>query len=321
MAARSYTDAVGEALQRLRGVGYEHGPALVNHAPMAAEALAHLGYADAVPDWVEHNLRVRRHHRPPEARWRLSGEDTADWVSALGDFSRVADWSEMFQRALAEQPWTEVLDRWWPRLLPGISGALTHGVIRTAHAIRAVALATDDNGLQRRELAESLGYWAARYSGPKPAGATTETHSSGTADAVVALDELIVDSAGFYARTRPSFPVPLIHAITAPAAVRLVCEYLPEAQRWPSYLAARRCSDTMRSHFGSMSSGACPTLPTSVPPDPAAEAELVAAAVELGDEHAIKLAEVAIRQNALLPDQRYALASTAATRQIKRNPF
>ncbi|MGH3771525.1 MAG: hypothetical protein ACRDRW_09040 [Pseudonocardiaceae bacterium] len=71
----------------------------------------------------------------------------------------------MFERELAGEPWADVLARWWPRLLPGMSGALTHGMIRTAHAVRAIALASDDDRLQRDKLAHGLGYWAARYSG------------------------------------------------------------------------------------------------------------------------------------------------------------
>ncbi|MGH3428862.1 MAG: questin oxidase family protein [Pseudonocardiaceae bacterium] len=325
MATMSYADAVSEALQRLQGVGFEHGPSFANHAPMAAEALARLGYADDVPAWVEQDLRTHRYHQVPEARWRLSATDETDWASALGHFDRVADWSAMFERELAEEPWADVLARWWPRLLPGMSGALTHGMIRTAHAVRAIALATDDDRLQRGELAHGLGYWAARYSGTRwradvrrdqsPTAVTADGVSE--PDAVFALDELIADSAGFYARRQPDFPIPLIHTITAPAAVRLMCEYLPEDQRRPSYVVVRQCSDALRSRFGTSSSthGGAAT----VQPEPPAEAELIAAAVELGDEHAIKLAEVAIRQNALAPDDRYSAALHVATRQISRH--
>lgn len=87
----SYAEAVSEALQRLQGVGFEHGPSFANHAPMAAEALTRLGYADDAPAWVEQNLRTRRYHQVPEARSRLSAMDEADWASALGPFDRVAD--------------------------------------------------------------------------------------------------------------------------------------------------------------------------------------------------------------------------------------
>jgi hypothetical protein len=66
LAALTYTDAMNEALQRLRKVGFEHGPSFVNHAPMAAEALARMGYADDVPAWVDRNLRARSYHDRPE---------------------------------------------------------------------------------------------------------------------------------------------------------------------------------------------------------------------------------------------------------------
>lgn len=312
----TYADATAEALDRLQGVGFEHGPSFVNHAPMAAEALACLGYADAVPSWVDHNLAVRHYHERPEPRWSLSPDDETDWRSALGDFSRVADWSAMFERELADQSWPVVLGRWWPRLLPGMSGVLTHGVIRTAHAVRSLAQASDDQGgLRTRELAEGLGYWAARYSAHEeplpddPAPARPDA-------ALTALDELVADSSGHYVRISQGHPVPLIHAITGPAAVRLVVPHLPAEQHWQSYLAAHRVAMWMRSYFGHSASDV-PDMADNVPPAPA---DLVAAAVELGDEHAIKLAEVAIRHNALAPDNRYAVASAAATRRLGGYP-
>jgi hypothetical protein len=315
MTTLTYADAMGEALDRLRGVGYEHGTALVNHAPMAAEALATMGYASAVPAWVNYNLRMRRYHESPGPRWALSAYDENDWRPALGEFSRVSDWTAMFARELADQPWQNVLHTWWPRLLPGMSGVLTHGVIRTAHAVRSVARASVDDKLQQVELAHGLGYWAARYSAESPTP-PQEPPPNGSADgagAIAALDELIAESAGHYVRAPLGHPVPLIHAITGPAAVRLVCEHLPADQLWPSYRAARRASEGLRRHFAPPAS---PPAGNTVaePPD---EEELIAEAVELGDEHAIKLTEVAVRHNALAPDGRYAVAAHAATRRLR----
>ncbi|WP_406436120.1 questin oxidase family protein [Streptomyces sp. NBC_00631] len=310
MAALSYTDAMNGALERLRSVGYEHGRSFVNHAPMAAEALAHMGYADEVPGWVEGHLRSHTFHDVPERRFTLDPADEADWRQALGEFGRVADWTALFERELAEGEWTDVLARWWPRLLPGMSGVLTHGVIRTAHAVRAVVTAGPDNHRQLAELAQGLGYWAARYS--EGGVVVEESGGEGGGDVVQALDELVAEFSGIYATLSLRHPVPLIHSVTGPAAVRLVVEHLPADQRWPSYRVARAVSRTMLDWFHAVPR---PAVPLPAAPDPAA---LFAEAVQIGDEHAIKLAEVAVRHQALAPDPRHAAAAHVANRAIGR---
>ncbi|MEU9413218.1 hypothetical protein AB0E08_47065 [Streptomyces sp. NPDC048281] len=309
MAALTYSDAMNGALERLRSVGYEHGRSFVNHAPMAAEALAHMGYADEVPGWVEGHLRSHTFHDVPERRFALDPADEADWRQALGAFGRVADWTALFERELAEGEWTDVLARWWPRLLPGMSGVLTHGVIRTAHAVRAVVTAGPDNRLRRAELAQGLGYWAARYA---EGGVVVEEAGGDGGDVVRALDELVAEFSGIYATLSLPHPVPLIHSVTGPAAVRLVVEHLPAEQRWPSYRVARAVSRTMLDWFHAVPR---PAAPLPEVPDPAA---LFAEAVQIGDEHAIKLAEVAVRHEALAPDPRHAAASHVANRAIGR---
>ncbi|MFC7310815.1 hypothetical protein ACFQVC_42210 [Streptomyces monticola] len=338
MTAVTYTEAVNDALERLSSLGYEHGPAFVNHAPMAAEALAYMGYTESLPEWIERNLRLRSYHPQPECRWPLSPYDPAEWRPALGDFDRVADWTALFARELAQEEWRHVLARWWPRLLPGTLGALGHGVIRTAHAVRAVALAGDDARLQLDELARGLGYWAARYkdvpggTGPGRKGVSAgavadipfdhdsdsdrDSDSDGGGAALVGLDTLVAEAAGRYARTPQHNPVPLIHAVTVPAAIRLVCAHLPVAQRLPSYLAARDSVRVMESYFGAGPAGATGAVrPVAGLP---AGAELFATAAALGDEHAIKLAEVAVRHNVLAPDHRYAAAAHVANEALAR---
>jgi Questin oxidase-like len=329
MAATTYDDAVSAALERLRGVGYEWGPSFVNHAPMAAEALARLGYTDDVPGWVEHNIRMRHYYDPPEPRSELTSV-SEQWEPALGDFSRVADWTELFERELAADPWTTVLTRWWPRLLPGMAAALTHGIIRTAHAVRALALAAGDTTLQRRELAHGLGYWAARYWEPAGAGYTGSTATArhevpgDSTAALRALNGLVLDYSGRYAATPKQYPVPLIHSITAPAAVRLVCDHLPPEQHAVSYETARRCCVFISGQFGAADYGAATFAgkqsgDSEAHAGPADPEQIVSAAVELGDEHAIKLAEVATRYYRADPDERYLAASRAATIQIARS--
>jgi hypothetical protein len=136
------------------------GPDLVggnsNHGPMAAEALFVLGRPDAVLPWIE-GYKSRCQDRP-QTRNPISPEG---WQASLGDRSRGADWVAFFDRELAEAPWQAVLQAWVPRLAPGLWAAATHGPIRTGHAVRSLAVSATPQRLH--ELAEGLGYWAARY--------------------------------------------------------------------------------------------------------------------------------------------------------------
>ena len=59
-------------------------------------------------------------------------------------------------------PWRpDVLDRWVGRLAAGMSAAATHGVIRTAHAARALGRRETPECLA--ELTRGLACWAAAY--------------------------------------------------------------------------------------------------------------------------------------------------------------
>ncbi len=47
------SEALDDALTAFAGTAPTYGPlGLANHGPMVAEALAHLGRADAIPGWV-----------------------------------------------------------------------------------------------------------------------------------------------------------------------------------------------------------------------------------------------------------------------------
>jgi hypothetical protein len=147
-----------DALTVFAGTGPRYGSlGLANHGPMAAEALAHLGREDAIAEWVEH-YRRRLEPAPPPADRPLSEED---WPGALGQEERFAEWLTLFEREVADRPPVAVVGEWVPRLLPGAVGAATHGLIRTAHAVRA--LAAEDTPPRRLELANGLAFWASTY--------------------------------------------------------------------------------------------------------------------------------------------------------------
>ena len=155
-------DVLDEAYQRLHATGPEFDGWLSNHGPMVAEAMARRGQADRVERWLD--FYVQRLEEFP----RGTGPIGAQWREALGDPRRVADWTAYFRREVASRPWLEVLDTWWPRLLPGLVAAATHGVIRTGHAVEAL-LTDGETADHLAELAHGLAYWAARWQ-PVPGG-------------------------------------------------------------------------------------------------------------------------------------------------------
>ena len=147
-----------DALDRLRGTGPEFGGFLANHGPMAAEALVRIGAADVVPGWVD-GYRTRLDDAPGVVRG--IGDD---WRAHLGDVRLFGDWIAHLRREAADTDWRTLLLRWWPRLLPGLAASATHGVIRTAHAVRSLRSAgPEPHPLLVDELAQGLAFWAARY--------------------------------------------------------------------------------------------------------------------------------------------------------------
>jgi hypothetical protein len=146
-----------EALERLRGTGSEvAGGVAPNHGPMAAEALVALGCDDAVVAWTDRYRRQLDTMPPPR-----TPVTARDWAQALGATDRFGDWVAFFRAQLAEAPWRLVFGEWIGRLLPATPSAGAHGLIRTAHALRALADA--ETALRVEELGVALAYWAAYY--------------------------------------------------------------------------------------------------------------------------------------------------------------
>ncbi|MFI9720511.1 hypothetical protein ACIHFE_12755 [Streptomyces sp. NPDC052396] len=361
MPVIGYTDALNDALERMQDLGYERGAQgdLTNHGPMGAEALALLGHGGEVAAWVESYRTAMPHHEVPARSRPIDPADASSWRPALGDFSRAGDWEQLFERELAQRPWREVLIEWWPRLLPGLLSQLTHGLIRTAHAVRSLTATERPTRLQLVELSRGLAYWAARFAHLPGEVRMRGTIGMGAAIAALprtplddarggraaygrrladpgqlagweqALDaltpahtqwllsELTCEFAGVYLGQRKLFPVPLIHAVTAPAAARLVLPQLPEELHLPTLAALWHVNSAILLAFtadraaedGAVREAAEAQLPPF--------GELVARAVEHGDEHVIKFTEACAREYALRPDPRYPAAVVAAQQRIK----
>jgi hypothetical protein len=314
MSPTTYAEAVDGALDRLQTTGFYQGNTFANHGPMAAEALARLGYCDEVDGWVDDNIHHREYGPLPKPWQPIKAESRADWQSALGDRQRGGDWVELFRRHLAETAWRAVLESWWPRLLPGCAGSLTHGLIRTAHAVRSLAVVDRPSELQIDELARGLAFWATGYSPlPDEIGQPTQVE---VASVDQALSELTAEYAGHYAATMPSFPVPLIHTVTAPAAMRLVLAELPAELHGISLHTIQAVNRSIFDAFGGRQSTT--TRAETRPGTEMGFAELAAEAIDIGDEHAIKMCEAAIREHAIHPDPRYFSAANTALGLIRK---
>lgn len=162
-------DALDAALARLQASDAHEPGGLSTHAPMAAEALSELGGGGAIAGWIgrfTERARVIELPRPRErivaAQWRahvgLAEPAAADWERAN---ARYGDWRLLFTDELRERGWRETLLIWAPRLAPGYCAAAMHGVIRTAHAARA--LARRESTPRFAELVRGLAYWASAY--------------------------------------------------------------------------------------------------------------------------------------------------------------
>ena len=123
---------------------------------MAAEAQFTLDRGESVLPWVEKYKSGLID--APEATNPIS---RSDWREFLGDRSRLGDWITFFDRELAEKSWQDTLQEWVPPLAPAVMAAATHGLLRTSHAVRG--LAAQETPQRLHELAQGLGYWAARY--------------------------------------------------------------------------------------------------------------------------------------------------------------
>jgi hypothetical protein len=150
---------IDEALDMLHHTSPDLVGGNSNHAPMVTETLFTLGRPEAVLPWIEGYKRRFQDH--PQARNPIT---PGVWQAALGDNSRGADWTAFFDRALAEAPWQTVLHTW-----VRAPGAWTHGgrdPWAHPHRARVRSLTKLRETPQRlHELAEGLGYWAARYQG------------------------------------------------------------------------------------------------------------------------------------------------------------
>lgn len=341
-SAKGGQEALDEALQRFADTGPEYYGGLANHGPMAAEALVRLDRAEAVGPWVD---GYRKKLQPALDSRRPVVE--AEWREALGDFRRAGDWAGLFDRALREAPWTTVLQQWTPRLAPGLSAAACHGLIRAGQAARG--LADRDTEGRRRELAQGLAYWAARYQAlperPGAAGRLTAAEALGRvpnlppecrgrgliSEALAGLAQVpafgdvagLVDvkAAGFLsgltetfagvylAQARRGTRIAFIHAVTGPSAVRLLLPHLGTESGALLLRYAWQVAAAVHAGFAGATNPESEAKPWS-------REDLIDRAVATGDEHAFKFTEACLREHAISPKPVYLTAARRATEAL-----
>ena len=183
--AAAEEDSLDEALALVSRRGPEFGGGLCQIGTTMFRVTMNAGLP--ILERQNHSYRVRYYEPPvgmdvtiyepkPDFRFRNDYSERqrlseADLRSAFGDPGRVGDLTAFFARRIDEEGAKETIRHFVPRLLPGLCAAGFHGLIRTAHAARS--LARSETAIRRSELAEGLGYWAARYRElPAPAAAS-----------------------------------------------------------------------------------------------------------------------------------------------------
>lgn len=286
-------DLLDEAYLRFHATSPEYQTTLANHGPMAVDALLRLGAAPLVSDWV--SRYVLRLEPVPAGRWPIT---ESEWREPLGDPSRLGDWLRFFARALVDEPWQEVVHRWWPRLLPGGAAAATHGIIRTGHAVRALRVRV--TAPRTAELAHALAYWSARW---QPLPTPSHPLAPGEEQYAVgvlphALTTLTDNAVSSYVASAHGNPVGWVHAATAPRAAALVLPSIPHEQWAGTYATARVLAAAAPADYHPVHP---PTDERNGQDDSSADlapdAVVAEAVSHHQDEHVLKFVEVALESH------------------------
>lgn len=310
------------ALDRFHRTGPEFDGRLSNHGPMVVEAMSRRGSVSEIHRWTDRYQR--RLLDVPESR-RPIGSSPEEVRVALGDLDRLGDWPVYFRNVLTEQSWTVVLAEWWPRLVPGIAAGATHGVIRTGHIVQELQI--EETPTRINELAQALGYWAARWQvtpQATPGGSQrasqlvvdvprvawqvggirerftqliqtpgwlphVDRHRPVSADEVPdALDDLVDGVVLAYPQICLGSPTMLVHAATAPRAVARLLLSLPRSEWVTAYQYTWAASAAVLAAY----------LPAEVVKHPSREVtdawDAWEQAVNTGGEHVIKFADTAL---------------------------
>lgn len=285
----------------------EYRDELSSHLPMALHALASLGAGEARMQafFASYARRFASLEAPVPA------EPALDWLALRGQAGAYAPLRAYFEAALALEGRDALLQRVLPVLLPGVSAAALHGVIRTAHAVQAG---------HAGELAAALAYWGWRWQAltpPQPqatrrpladwadtlvrgapawrseapliaqrmADATAaplyQQHAGGLAHAADLRSRLAEFAALALHAYLASRNFTALHMITGLRALRVLLPWISDTVALQDGLAQAVWAAYMAGHVKPMAAPPA-ALPQSWP-------EVVAAAIASDDDHVVKL--------------------------------
>ncbi len=279
------------ALERVTALEFELPSRFVNHGPMACEALATLGYEEVLDAWADRFVEILVEGAAPIAPAAGTG---FEWESALGDYRRLPEWLGHYERAIDEEGWETVVAQWVPRLMPALTSALFHGVIRTAHAVRAIDVR--DTPARRRELARALGSWSTWYQpgvDPGDGRVSEDLHRTVTGTASDACRVFVADPNIFR-----------LHGVTGAMAVELLVDHLAPADGAAAVAQLR--ADHAASADGARRAG-------DAGDDVSWDDRVVVAAADSHDAHQVKLVEACRRGAAATRDPVFAAAARTVT--------
>lgn len=264
----------------------------IDHSTMGAEALVALGLGDKVLEWVSRHP-VRPYKAPH--KWVAIEKD---WQQALGHKECHGDWLVYFDAQLGTRPFAEVLAEWVPRFAHEVGAFLFHGLIRTAHATRA--LEHKDTPERRGELARGLALWAIGVRSAPP----EITPASGE---IAEPESEILSYARIGAAVFLDAPdVPKLHLVTGAMAYQLIAHHLSPRTHWLAKWSYAKTHAEASQKYDVLRDKA---LEKKAEPIDPSQLEKLAAET---DAHPAKLTEAALRAHAASGDEIFLKAANRA---------
>jgi hypothetical protein len=247
----------------------------VDHSTMGPEALVGLGIGHAVTRWI-----ARHRARPYDAP--VSGISIpVAWREAVGRKDCYGDWLRHFEWELSERPANAVLDMWVERFAHDVGTLLFHGLIRTAHAARA--LQQKDTVARRGELARGLALWAIGLRSSPPKGTPQQAANVDWTGEIMHCAE-----AGAATFVRKS-TIPHLHLVTGPMA------YLMIAPNLDARIQALAAPAFRRTHAKAFETFEADRRHALSEPNPSLDHSHLEALADKTDAHPAKLTEAALR--------------------------